>query len=229
MTITPSKDSGLKRRFGPAALISGASDGIGRAFAGQLAEQGFDTILVAQRGDVLQEMALELGTRFGGDVHVLAMDLLFPAHAGMNRASDSASCRTRLFPAHSGMNRCDNFDRRLVWAVSAITCASGEASDIVKYSIKALLGALVRVLTDFQSDQHKIIAKELDSHPRLADGQRQCDGTPRAGGQHQPIDGRRPRCDLAEPCCLRVANRVPLPSCPAGPLLSRGSFSSSSG
>lgn len=79
MTNTPSKDSALKRRFGPAALITGASDGIGRAFAVQLAEQGFDLILVARRGDVLQEMALDLGTRFGGDVRVVAMDLSDPS------------------------------------------------------------------------------------------------------------------------------------------------------
>ncbi len=78
MTNQPHKDSALKRRFGPTAPITGASDGIGRAFAVQLAEQGFDLILVARRGEVLREIALDLGTRFGGDVCVLAMDLSDP-------------------------------------------------------------------------------------------------------------------------------------------------------
>ena len=79
MTNTRSKDSALTRRFGPVALITGASDGIGRAFATQLAEQGFGLILVARRGDVLQDMALDLGTRFGVNVRVLPIDLSGPA------------------------------------------------------------------------------------------------------------------------------------------------------
>jgi short-subunit dehydrogenase len=70
--------SKLKSRFGPTALITGASDGIGRAFAEALAIQGLDLVLVARREAVLLDLARDLGTTHGVSVQVIAVDLSRP-------------------------------------------------------------------------------------------------------------------------------------------------------
>ncbi len=68
----------LKSRFGPTALITGASDGIGRAFAEALAAQGFDLVLVARRDAVLRGLARDLAAKHAVKVQVMAADLSAP-------------------------------------------------------------------------------------------------------------------------------------------------------
>jgi short-subunit dehydrogenase len=57
------------------ALITGASDGIGRAFALELGKQGFGCILVARRKDRLKALAQTIGFE---KCRILAMDLSDP-------------------------------------------------------------------------------------------------------------------------------------------------------
>ncbi|MDU0479778.1 mycolate reductase [Staphylococcus chromogenes] len=57
------------------ALITGASQGIGRAMARDLASMGHNLIIVARREDVLNELAASLHEEFGVTVEVRAVDL----------------------------------------------------------------------------------------------------------------------------------------------------------
>lgn len=57
------------------ALITGASYGIGAAFAQRLAAAGATLILTARSAERLQALATQLGTQYGAEVHVVCADL----------------------------------------------------------------------------------------------------------------------------------------------------------
>lgn len=64
-----------KNRFGPWAIVTGASSGIGKAFASHLAANGFNVVLVARRQAILEEIGQELAKEYGIQYRAMGIDL----------------------------------------------------------------------------------------------------------------------------------------------------------
>lgn len=68
----------FKERYGPWALVAGASDGLGAAFAAALAARGFHVVVIARREALLEELAAKLRATHGVQVRAAALDLASP-------------------------------------------------------------------------------------------------------------------------------------------------------
>lgn len=78
---SPAATSGpgsLKERYGPWAVIAGASEGLGAEFARRLAMAGLNCLLVARRARVLDQLARQLRETHGIDADSAVIDLATP-------------------------------------------------------------------------------------------------------------------------------------------------------
>lgn len=73
--------SDFAAKYGPWALVVGASDGVGEQFARQVAAQGVDVAMVARRQPLLDELAADIRERAGVRTRTLAIDLTAPSAA----------------------------------------------------------------------------------------------------------------------------------------------------
>src|ERR1043165_3369883 len=68
----------LKNKYGPLALVAGASEGLGAAFATYLAAEGMDLVLVARRKQPLDELAQQLQEKYKVKCECISCDLSAP-------------------------------------------------------------------------------------------------------------------------------------------------------
>jgi uncharacterized protein len=65
----------FKEKYGPVALVAGASEGLGAAFASSLAARGLDLVLVARREEPLKAAASIIAQKFNVSVQTVVSDL----------------------------------------------------------------------------------------------------------------------------------------------------------
>lgn len=65
----------FQQRYGTWGIVAGASEGLGAAYAEQLAARGLNLVLVARRYELLQDLASQLSKRYGIKIKLITLDL----------------------------------------------------------------------------------------------------------------------------------------------------------
>jgi len=68
-------NTNFKTKYGPWALVTGASSGIGKEFAKLLAKAGLNVVLLARRKHLLETLATELSEQYSIETKIIDIDL----------------------------------------------------------------------------------------------------------------------------------------------------------
>jgi short-subunit dehydrogenase len=97
------KPEEFRDRYGPVALVTGASSGIGLAMAEELAARGLDLVLTARRTDRLEAIAQRLLSKLGVRTRVICADLADP-DAPAHLLAETDGCDIGLVVSNAGFN-----------------------------------------------------------------------------------------------------------------------------
>jgi short-subunit dehydrogenase len=108
-------------RYGPWAVIAGASEGVGAAFARKLAARGLNLVLIARKAETLQALAASIGEAHGVQVRTLPMDLTSTDMLEQIRAvTDDLEVGLLVYNAGANQSMLRYFDASLEQALRVV-------------------------------------------------------------------------------------------------------------
>lgn len=113
------KPEEFRERYGPVALVTGASSGIGLAIAEELAARGLDLVLTARRTDRLEAIAQRLLSKQGVRTRVICADLADP-DAPARLLAETDGCDVGLVVSNAGVNIRGAFETSDASAMAAM-------------------------------------------------------------------------------------------------------------
>lgn len=97
----------FQQKYGPWAVIAGASEGTGASFAEQLAKMGIHLLLVSRRQSALDALASRLKAEYGVECRTLALDLMKQG-AGREMVDAAADLDVGLYVSNAGSDGAGN-------------------------------------------------------------------------------------------------------------------------
>jgi len=104
----PLDKAAFRQKYGPWAVIAGASEGTGECYARELAEMGINLILVSRRQPALEALGEALSAEFGIEYRVVAQDLTEDG-AGQRIVSAAAGLDVGLYISNAGADGFASF------------------------------------------------------------------------------------------------------------------------
>jgi short-subunit dehydrogenase len=135
----------------PLALVTGASSGIGEAFAHALAARGFDLTLVARRVDRLEALAAELSARHGITAFALPADLsLTGAEVTVLEAVEARGRHVDLLVNNAGFSIAQSFadvpwSRQRDFLMTLVVSACGLAHGVIPGMVSRGSGRIINI------------------------------------------------------------------------------------
>ena len=107
LTRLPLDTAAFREKYGPWAVIAGASEGTGECYARELAAMGISLVLVSRRQSALETLGETLKAEHGIDYRAIAQDLAAP-EAGQRIVDAAAGLDVGLYISNAG---ADSFHR----------------------------------------------------------------------------------------------------------------------